>query len=163
MPSRENERYKELPDNKATENKTEKRLQPSPAAEHAKKDAEPGEKREAPPHAPVVARNENVAVRRVLGQNDKRRVARSEFLVKLQLCTQFVCSLENATVWKPNLQLLSAELDKPMQLQSRVICLDNLCPHRPHPVVRKAPRPWNKEKRRATKRENGGRDGVPHS
>ena len=138
-------------------------VQPPNTHEHAEKDAEPGEEHKAPAHAPVVASDENVAIRRVLRQNDKRSVANSEFLVKLHLRAQFVCGLKNAPVGKAHLQLLGTEFDEPMQLQSRIVGLYNLRPHRPHPVVRKAPRPGDKEKRRAAKRENGGGDGVPHS
>ena len=127
------------------------------------KNAEAGEKREAPAHAPVVARDENVAVRRVRRQDDKRSVTDGEFLVEFQLRTQFVRGLENTTVGKTHLQPLGAELDESMQLKSRIVGLDHLRPHRPHSVVRKAPRPGDKEKRRAAKRENGCGDGVPHS
>ena len=111
----------------------------------------------------MVAGDENVAVRRVRRQDNKRSVADRELLVELHLRAQFVRGLEDTPVGEPHLHELGAELDEPVQLQSGIVGLDDLCADCPRPVVRKPPRPRHEQKRRAAKRKDDDGDGFLHS
>ena len=98
-----------------------------------------------------------------MGKDDKRRVARRELLVKLHLRAKLVCGREEPPVGKPHSKPLGAELDEPVELQSRIVGLDYLGADGPNPVVRKALRPRHEEESGAADRENDDGNEFFHS
>ena len=104
----------------------------------------------------MVARHYRRPVRYPLGGNhDKRRIPRREFLVELHLRAELVLGGHDASVGELHLEMLGAELEEAVQLQGRIVRLDDSGALGPRAVVREAPRAGREKERRARKREDG--------
>ena len=156
-PAAEAERNEELPDRKAAEDETEERLRPGPSGEDNEQEDEAAEEDGHPAKAPVVARDEGIRP-----QDDERRVPDPELLVELHLRADLVVRVMDAAVRQTDLQLLRTELDESVNLQPRVVDLDDLGPRRLALRVRQLARPRQEAHADARRRQYDYRNDSSH-